>query len=382
MSRFWMGLLLIGVLLCGLWFPATAQVYEQEMPADWQEKDVLRITAFAVGEGDALLLQCGGESMMVDGGPKPFRDPMKAAMEQRGIRHFKYLLNTHSHDDHIDGLYSLMLNGFTADEYLHPYTEWWARADKELHGRTIQLTEKLGIPNRQVGEGDTLTLGGAELKLHRYLGDMAMEAVEAQYAEHRDSEFYSDEAESVTDEYVAFCIETIEAVRSSCPDPLIMVEHRLDYSEYVPEGFGTGDLVIVADGVIEVIDFKSGRGVRVDANRNSQLMLYALGALLEFDSLYDIHHVRMTIVQPRLNNLSSYELEADELLRWADTIEEIKTVCWCGRKATFNARVQDGHIVREGEQIMMGGNSAYVSLCRRHWKDGNLGSFCNLNLED
>ncbi|MFR5853401.1 MAG: MBL fold metallo-hydrolase [Lachnospiraceae bacterium] len=164
MSRFWMGLLLIGVLLCGLWFPAAAQVYEQEMPADWQEKDVLRITAFAVGEGDALLLQCGGESMMVDGGPKPFRDPMKAAMEQRGIRHFKYLLNTHSHDDHIDGLYYLMLNGFTADEYLHPYTEWWARADKELHGRTIQLTEKLGIPNRQVGEGDTLTLGGAELE--------------------------------------------------------------------------------------------------------------------------------------------------------------------------------------------------------------------------
>ena len=88
--------------------------------------------------------------------------------EQRGIRHFKYLLNTHSHDDHIDGLYYLMLNGFTADEYLHPYTEWWARADKELHGRTIKLTEKLRIPNRQVGEGDTLTLGGAELKLHRY----------------------------------------------------------------------------------------------------------------------------------------------------------------------------------------------------------------------
>ena len=74
---------------------------------------------------------------------------------------------------------------------------------------------------------------------------------------------------------------------------------------------------------------------------------------------------------------SGTALEGSEL-----TIEEIKTVCWCGRKATFNARVQNGHIVREGEQIMMGGNSAYVSLCRRHWKDGNLGSFCNLNLED
>lgn len=71
-----------------------------------------------------------------------------------------------------------------------------------------------------------------------------------------------------------------------------------------------------------------------------------------------------------------------ELLRWADTIEEIKTVCWCGRKATFNARIQDGHIVREGEQILLGGNSQYISLCRRHWKDGNLGCFKNLNMED
>ena len=71
-----------------------------------------------------------------------------------------------------------------------------------------------------------------------------------------------------------------------------------------------------------------------------------------------------------------------ELLRWADTIEEIKTICWCGRKATFNARVSNGHIVREGEQIMMGGNSAYVSLCRCHWREGNLGSFRNLNLDD
>ena len=70
-----------------------------------------------------------------------------------------------------------------------------------------------------------------------------------------------------------------------------------------------------------------------------------------------------------------------ELLRWADTIEEIKTICWCGRNATFNAREQNGHIVRAGEQIMMGGNSAYVSLCRRHWREGNLGSFQNLNLD-
>lgn len=70
------------------------------------------------------------------------------------------------------------------------------------------------------------------------------------------------------------------------------------------------------------------------------------------------------------------------LLSWADTIEEIKTICWCGRKATFNARVHDGKIVREGEQILLGGNSQYISLCRKHWRNGDLGPFRNLKLED
>lgn len=71
-----------------------------------------------------------------------------------------------------------------------------------------------------------------------------------------------------------------------------------------------------------------------------------------------------------------------ELLCWADTIEEIKTICWCGRKATFNARIHDGKIVRQGEQIMLGGNSTYISLCRRHWKSGELGNLDKLNMED
>lgn len=157
-----------------------------------------------------------------------------------------------------------------------------------------------------------------ELKLHRYLGDMTMDVIERQYAEHRDNDFYSDEAEEVTDVYVNHCIEVIEAIRLSCPDPYIAVEHRLDFSEYVPDGFGTGDFIAIADGMIEVIDFKGGRGVRVNADHNSQLMLYGLGALLEFDPLYDIKTVRMTIVQPRLQNISSFEMNADDLIRWAD----------------------------------------------------------------
>ena len=184
---------------------------------------------------------------------------------------------------------------------------------------SVKLSEQFDDKPSSYAEEGTFLHELCELKLHMYLGDMYPEHIEQLYAEHRDSEFYSDEAEAVTDEYVAFCIETIEAVRSSCPDPLIMVEHRLDYSEYVPEGFGTGDLVIVADGVIEVIDFKGGRGVRVEAKRNSQLMLYGLGALLEFDPLYDIRTVRMTIVQPRLSNTSTYEITTGELIRWAES---------------------------------------------------------------
>ncbi|MDO5299735.1 MAG: DUF2800 domain-containing protein [Clostridia bacterium] len=184
---------------------------------------------------------------------------------------------------------------------------------------SVKLSEQFADKPSPYAEEGTFMHELSELKLHRYLGDMAPELIEAQYAEHRNSDFYSDEAESVTDEYVAFCIETIEAVKTSCIDPLIMVEHRLDYSEYVPDGYGTGDLLIVADGVIEVIDFKGGRGVRVDAHRNSQLMLYGLGALLEFDPLYDIHTVRMTIVQPRLSNTSTYEMSAEDLIHWAET---------------------------------------------------------------
>jgi len=183
---------------------------------------------------------------------------------------------------------------------------------------SVKLSEQFADSPTQYAEEGTYLHELCELKLHRYLGDMPPETVDALYSRHRDSEFYTDEAETVTDEYVTFCVETIEAVRSGCPDPLILVEHQLDYSEYVPGGFGTGDLVIVADCVLEVVDFKGGRGVRVDADHNSQLMLYALGALTEFDTLYDIRSIRMTIVQPRLGGISTFETTPEGLIHWAE----------------------------------------------------------------
>lgn len=181
---------------------------------------------------------------------------------------------------------------------------------------SAQLSAQFREKPSEAAEEGTFLHELCELKLHRYLGDMPAEEIERQYAEHKDNDFYSEEAEAVTDVYANHCIEVIEAIRQSCPDPLIAIEQRLDMSEYVPGGFGTGDFIAIADGVIEIVDFKGGRH-RVDANHNTQLMLYGLGALLAYDALYDIRIVHMTIVQPRLNNISTFELPAGELMTWA-----------------------------------------------------------------
>lgn len=132
------------------------------------------------------------------------------------------------------------------------------------------------------------------------------------------SEFDSDELDEYTDQYVNYATERIEESRKSCKDTVVLIEQRLDYSTYVEGGFGTGDLIIVKDSELEIIDLKYGRGVAVEAERNSQMMLYALGALELFEALYDIETVRITIHQPRLEAISSWEISVHELKVWAE----------------------------------------------------------------
>jgi hypothetical protein len=150
----------------------------------------------------------------------------------------------------------------------------------------------------------------AEHKLRVYLGEKHTRPV---------SEYDSDELDACTDIYVDYAVERIAEARSRCKDPVVLLEQRLDYSCYVPDGFGTGDLVIVSDGTLDIIDLKYGKGVAVSAEDNPQLKLYALGALHLFDPLYDIENVRMTICQPRLESISTYELPAEDLTNWAET---------------------------------------------------------------
>lgn len=130
------------------------------------------------------------------------------------------------------------------------------------------------------------------------------------------SDYDCDEMEECTDDYMSFVMELVEDAGRTCADPIVLIEQHLDYSRHVEGGFGTGDCIIIADGTLSVIDFKYGKGVAVEAENNQQMMLYALGALELFDALYEIEKIRMTIFQPRLEAVSTWELPVSELMDW------------------------------------------------------------------
>ena len=138
-------------------------------------------------------------------------------------------------------------------------------------------------------------------------------------------EWYDAEMQECAEGYCSFVMEQIAKAKEHCPDPLICIEQKLDYSKWVQDGFGTGDCVIVADDTLHIIDFKYGLGVLVtasgeDGTGNSQLKCYALGALDTFGDLYDIKRIRLSIYQPRRAHVDTFELSTEELLKWADEV--------------------------------------------------------------
>lgn len=137
--------------------------------------------------------------------------------------------------------------------------------------------------------------------------------------------YYDAEMQNCAEEYRNYVLEQIEAAKEFCKDPQVMIEQRLDFSRWVENGFGTGDCVIVADEVLQIIDYKHGLGILVSAGDdehggNSQMMCYALGALEVFGDIYDINQIKMTIFQPRRDNISTYTISKKNLLKWADEI--------------------------------------------------------------
>lgn len=131
----------------------------------------------------------------------------------------------------------------------------------------------------------------------------------------------ADDAEMIdaAEECATYIGQTYLDLLDVCPDAYIDTEVRLDLRRWIPDGYGTADCLIVADDTMYVIDFKYGKGVRVDAECNKQMMIYALGALDWAEKLYDVETVRMVIVQPRLGSTSAWSISSEMLTEWGET---------------------------------------------------------------
>ena len=154
--------------------------------------------------------------------------------------------------------------------------------------------------------------------------------------------YYDAEMQNCAEEYRNYILEQIEAIKEFCKDPQVMIEQRLDFSRWVENGFGTGDCVIVADEILQIIDYKHGLGILVSAGDNehggnSQMMCYALGALEVFGDIYDINQIKMTIFQPRRDNISTYTISKENLLKWADEVMAPTAQLAYVGKGDFNA---------------------------------------------
>lgn len=158
--------------------------------------------------------------------------------------------------------------------------------------------------------------------------DLAVE--KAKYEELTASKYYSKDMEGYINDYVAFVLERLYTARGQDAEADILLEQRFDLSEWVPESFGTGDVTIVSNEVLEIIDLKYGKGKKVEAEGNTQMRLYALGAYNEYSMLYDFKEVRMTIYQPRIDNISTEVLPLQDLLDWGEWVKPVAAKAYKG----------------------------------------------------
>ena len=176
-----------------------------------------------------------------------------------------------------------------------------------------------GIPDSEsvYAKEGTLAHELSELKLKHYLDPKGFgkRKLNAAVKKIKENELYQAEMDSYTDSYVDFIKEKALSYSSQ---PYIEIEKRVDFSSWVPGGFGTCDCILIHGNTLSIIDLKYGKGVPVSAEQNEQLILYALGAYEAFSLIYQIEHIEMNIVQPRLNNISSWSANLTELLLWGD----------------------------------------------------------------
>jgi hypothetical protein len=228
-----------------------------------------------------------------------------------------------------------------------------------------------GFPNESsvYAEEGTFAHEVCEYKVRKYLHERVRRP--------QSEQFYTEEIEQITDVYYEFVVGVIEEMRRNGCEPLVLVEERVDYSHIAPSGFGTADMLIVGKdedgrGLLHVCDFKAGKGVYVDCDHNSQMMLYALGGLAAYGFLYDIENVRMTIIQPRLENISTFECSRKELEEWGESIKPIAKMAYEGK-----GEQKPGDWCRfcRAKPVCRACAEEALALCREEFLDLDAGAF-------
>lgn len=237
-------------------------------------------------------------------------------------------------------------------------------ANKWLHCTpSARLEERFTETTTEYAEEGRLAHSIAELKLRKaFIEPIGPRAFSNRLKKLKSDPHFEKEMLVHTDAYLDLVSKTIY---SYVQPPYIAAEKKIDYSKYVPEGFGTCDCIVLGSGILHLFDFKYGKGVPVPAEKNLQMMLYALGVITEYSFLYKIGVVKLTIVQPRLDNISEWGLSAEDLLKWGKEIKpiaekaykgegEYKTGDWCRfckAKALCRARADFNIGLEEYKQV-------------------------------
>lgn len=228
---------------------------------------------------------------------------------------------------------------------------------------SARLTENMPDTESPHAAEGTLAHSLAELKVRKKFENMRKSEFDRRLGEIRKDPLYAPEMDSHTDTYLDCILKVAHGY--SKVKPYVVAEKRLDYSAYVPGGFGTCDCAMLCKNDLHIFDFKYGKGVPVSAEDNPQLKLYALGALAEYDFLYDVQSVTLHIVQPRLDNISDFTIGADALTEWGNSIRpaaelaykgegEFKCGDWCRfckAKATCRARAEDFFTLEKSAEL-------------------------------
>lgn len=193
---------------------------------------------------------------------------------------------------------------------------------------SARLTEDMPDATSEYAEAGRLAHAIGELKLHkRFLPGIGSKKFKTAMEKFKAEVLYDPEMDHTTDAYVDY----VEQLYLGYPAaPYTAIEKQVDFSEFVPEGFGTADCILIGNGTMDVIDYKHGKGVPVSAGDNPQMKLYALGALMHYRQFYDITTLRLHIFQPRISEPQCWELTRDELINWA------VQVCRPAAKAAFD----------------------------------------------